>query len=251
MNKIIVSSKGINYLGESPLVINDRKIIFNESGNYEIEYTDNGNIMIEYEINNCDISLNISSFVTKLVVDNKYNIRNGKLVINKFYGDAMVDENLTFRLTEEGDRVDYNFSSISKNIDKYVINIIHENKNTVSNISNKLVVFGDGNIKVDVNSTVYKDCNKSKLDQNTRIVTMDNGKALVKPNMFIDLEDVEAKHGSVMGTFKEDQVFYLMSKGISYNEAIKLLIKGYIFSNVVVNVDERIKIFEMIDKYWR
>lgn len=251
MNKIIVGSKGTSYLGESPLVVDDKKIIFNESGNYEIEYIDSGNIMLEYEINNCDISLNISSFSNKLEVNNKYNIRNGKLVINKFYGDITVDEEETFKLSEECDRVDYNFSSISKNKEKYTINVIHEAKNTVSNISNKVVTLGDGDISFEINSTVYKDCNKAKLDQNTRIVTMGNGRALVKPNMFIDLEDVEAKHGSVIGTFKEDQVFYLMSKGISYNDAIKLLIKGYIFSNVVVNVDERMKIFEMIDKYWR
>ena len=48
----------------------------------------------------------------------------------------------------------------------------------------------------------------------------------ISPNMFIDLDDVIAKHGSAIGTFKDDQVFYLMSKGINYNDALKLLIKG-------------------------
>ena len=69
--------------------------------------------------------------------------------------------------------------------------------------------------------------------------------------MFIDLDDVIAKHGSVIGTFKEDQVFYLMSKGISYNDTVKLLIKGYLLSKIRVNVDIRMKIMNIIDRYWR
>ena len=75
--------------------------------------------------------------------------------------------------------------------------------------------------------------------------------ASISPNMFIDLDDVEAKHGSVIGAFKEDQVFYLMSKGISYNDTLKLLIKGYIMSNMEVDSDLRLRIMDIIDTYWR
>lgn len=73
----------------------------------------------------------------------------------------------------------------------------------------------------------------------------------IEPNMFIDLDDVEARHGSVIGTFKDDQVFYLMSKGISYNDTLKLLIKGYLLSKIEVSVDVRIKMMDIIERYWR
>jgi Fe-S cluster assembly scaffold protein SufB len=69
--------------------------------------------------------------------------------------------------------------------------------------------------------------------------------------MFIDLDDVEARHGSVIGSFNEDQVFYLMSKGISYSDTLKLLIKGYILANLSVHFELRKKIIEIIDTYWR
>ena len=69
--------------------------------------------------------------------------------------------------------------------------------------------------------------------------------------MFIELDDVEARHGSVVGTFKNDQVFYLMSKGISYNNALKLLIKGYLLSKIEVSQDVRMRIMRIIDRYWR
>ena len=73
----------------------------------------------------------------------------------------------------------------------------------------------------------------------------------IQPNMFIELDDVEARHGSVVGTFKNDQVFYLMSKGISYNNALKLLIKGYLLSKIEVSQDVRMRIMRIIDRYWR
>jgi len=46
-------------------------------------------------------------------------------------------------------------------------------------------------------------------------------------------------------------VFYLMSRGIEYNDAIKLLIKGYLFSNINADSSLREKILNVIDMYWR
>ena len=91
---------------------------------------------------------------------------------------------------------------------------------------------------------------KSKLDQNTRIVTLGDSDAKVSPNMFIDCDDIEARHGSVVGTFKDELVFYLMSRGIEYNDCIKLLVKGFLFSNIDVNNKMRERILNVIDMYW-
>ena len=40
-------------------------------------------------------------------------------------------------------------------------------------------------------------------------------------------------------------------RGIDYNESIKLLVKGYLFSNVDVDNVLRERILKVIDKYWR
>ena len=69
--------------------------------------------------------------------------------------------------------------------------------------------------------------------------------------MFIDLDDVVAKHGSIIGTFKEEDIFYLMSKGISYSDSLKLLVKGYLFTNIGGYFDLRQKVMDIINTYWR
>ena len=67
------------------------------------------------------------------------------------------------------------------------------------------------------------------MDQNSRILTLGDVQAKIIPNMFIEEDSVEARHGSIIGSFDEEEVFYLMSRGISREEAILLLIKGFLF----------------------
>ena len=43
----------------------------------------------------------------------------------------------------------------------------------------------------------------------------------------------------------------MMSRGISYNDSIKLYIKGLLLMNSKYDYDIRSKIFNVIDMYWR
>ena len=69
--------------------------------------------------------------------------------------------------------------------------------------------------------------------------------------MYIEEYDCYARHASVVGKFSYMELFYLMSRGITYNEAVKLLVKGYIFSNLMVDDIWSEKILSLINKYWR
>lgn len=250
MNKIIVN-KNIIKSEIDNVLIEDNKIFFKESGNYELVYTTDSNIKLTFIVSNVNIVLNEVSFDNEFDIENKYIIDNGSLVVNKFYNNKQVLEKIDIDLLSEGSRIDYNFVNICKLRENYLININHNCKNTISNINNRSIAFKNSDLTFIINSKVLKDSKNSVLDQNTRIVTMGECNTKIEPNMFIDLDDVEARHGSVIGTFKKDQVFYLMSKGISYSDSMKLLIKGYIFSNIDVSVDTRVRILEIIDTYWR
>ena len=89
------------------------------------------------------------------------------------------------------------------------------------------------------------------MNQDTKVINMGDNKSTIRPNMYISEDDVEARHASVIGTLNEDELFYLMSRGIDYNNSVKLLVKGYIFSNLELDMDKRNKILNIINKYWR
>lgn len=48
------------------------------------------------------------------------------------------------------------------------------------------------------------------------------------PELLIYADDVKCDHGSAVGAMDENQIFYLMSRGISKIEAQKILIKGFL-----------------------
>ena len=251
MNKILVSRDKI-ITDSNNIFINGNVIKFLNSDIYTIEYIDIENINISICVdNNIDVVLYESSFLDKINVNNKYVIRNGSLSVNKFYDTFNVNEKIDIDLLCEYSKIDYRFSNICRGNEDYIININHNCRNTVSSINNKSIAMDGSKINFVINSIVGKKYEKSILDQNTRIVTIGDTDAKISPNMFIDCDDVEARHGSVIGTFKDEMVFYLMSRGISYNDCIKLLVKGYLFSNIDVDNVLRERIINVIDKYWR
>ena len=251
MNKIFVSRD--NIITNSDNVLIDGNVIkLLISDIYTIEYNDVEDIdLYIYVDGNIDVVLYESSFLDRINVNNKYIVKDGTLRVNKFYDTLYVDEVIDIDLLCEYSKIDYRFSNICKKNENYIININHKNKNTVSNINNKTIAMDGSKINFVINSIVEKEFEKSILDQNTRIVTIGDVDAKISPNMFIDLDDVEARHGSVIGTFKDEMVFYLMSRGITYSDSIKLLVKGYLFSNIDVDNVLREEIISVIDKYWR
>ena len=52
------------------------------------------------------------------------------------------------------------------------------------------------------------------------------------PSLIVETDNVKASHGGTVGEIDEDQVFYMMSRGISRPEAVRILVEGY-FEEVI------------------
>ena len=247
MNKIIIGKKII--CDSDNVKIAGHKIELLCDGDYEIEYGNSGQYKITI-VTHGNINLLVYSFDNSLVTDNEYVVNDGNLNIYKFYDNHDVNEKIDINLCSPIVQVNYKFANICKENEKYEMNINHKACKTYSNINNKTVSFKNSRINFVINSNVMKNAVKSILKQNTRIVTMGDCDAAICPNMYTPLDDVEAKHGSIIGTFKDDDIFYLMSKGISYNDAVKLMIKGYLLSNIDIKNEIRKRIIDIIDVYW-
>lgn len=67
---------------------------------------------------------------------------------------------------------------------------------------------------------------------NRNLVLSDHAKADSKPELEILNNDVRCTHGSTVGQVDEDQLFYLESRGISPEEATRLIVEGF-FEDVI------------------
>lgn len=57
------------------------------------------------------------------------------------------------------------------------------------------------------------------------------------PSLIVKTDNVKASHGGTVGEIDEDQVFYMMSRGISRPEAVRILVEGY-FEEVIARLHD-------------
>ena len=229
MNKIkVVENKII------PFVSNDVKI-----DNNIITFINNGNYCIDYIDCDCvNITIKLEDSVN----------RNSSLILSKFSSNGTTNEKINIYLNGDKANIKYNFSSISNHNDKYTINIYHKKDNTISNIFNRTIAKeGSSNI-FDINSYVDNGIKNCYLNQQTKIITLGDSNNKINPNMFISEDSTTAIHSSVIGNISEDELFYLMSRGINYKDSLNLLIKGIILSNINVDIEYIEKILRILDK---
>jgi len=62
-----------------------------------------------------------------------------------------------------------------------------------------------------------------------------------KPELEIYADDVKCSHGSSSGNLNDDSIFYLMSRGLSYQQSRELLINGFLLEVVEKITDSEIK----------
>ncbi len=62
-----------------------------------------------------------------------------------------------------------------------------------------------------------------------------------KPELEIYADDVKCSHGSASGSLNEDSIFYLMSRGLNYNQSRELLINGFLLDVVEKITDSEIR----------
>jgi Fe-S cluster assembly protein SufD len=75
------------------------------------------------------------------------------------------------------------------------------------------------------------------------LIVSDNAEFDAKPELEIYADDVKCSHGSTSGSIDSDAVHYLMTRGISKKEAIKLLINGFLNEVLEKITNSELKIF--------
>ena len=76
---------------------------------------------------------------------------------------------------------------------------------------------------------IKQGCKKCKSSVRCDGLMLDNrSKASTAPNMEVEEHDVEVSHEATVGKIGDEQMFYLMSRGLSEQEATKMIVSGFI-----------------------
>ena len=91
---------------------------------------------------------------------------------------------------------------------------------------------------------IYVDSKAQKTDgyQLSKAILVDETTEFnAKPELEIYADDVKCSHGSASGSLDENSIFYLMSRGLSYQQSRELLINGFLLDVVEKITDSEIK----------
>jgi Fe-S cluster assembly protein SufD len=101
------------------------------------------------------------------------------------------------------------------------------------------------------NTFVSKNAQKTEGYQLSKgILLTDSCSFFSKPELRIYADDVKCSHGSTIGPVDESALYYLRSRGINKNQAMKMIISSFIEEDLkYLNIKNTSKILESLSKY--
>src|SRR3990170_2672653 len=105
----------------------------------------------------------------------------------------------------------------------------HYAPNTSSHIISKSICMNGGITAYRGLVKVKQGCKNCKSSVRCDGLMLDNkSKASTLPSMEVDENEVEVSHEAAVGKIGDEQLFYLMSRGLSEQEATKMIVSGFI-----------------------
>ena len=237
-------------------LINQIEIIANNDANVTIVYKSNTlnrclhNGIIRTIVNK-DAKLNIN--IVNLLNENsdnfeaientleansklKYTIIDigGKTSVSNYYSNII------------GENADNDLKSIYLGIDnqRKDINYIAELRGVKTNIDIDVQGALQDSAKKNFKGTIdfKKGCKKAKGNENEYCMLLsDKAKSIALPMLLCTEDNVEGNHSTASGKIDNNQLFYIMSRGLSYKEAVKLIVKAN-FNKIIERItDEELK----------
>ena len=162
--------------------------------------------------------------------DGVFNINKDEILeIYHYVVDKSI--NVIINLNGENAKIIYHLSIISNNDNVCKIDVNHMSSNTESKIICHGVNTGDKKLEFNVTGLVPKEMDKCICNQENQIINLKDGESVIKPNLLIRNYDTFSNHAAYIGEFSKDKMFYLESRGISEEDAIRLLMKGLLLGD--------------------
>ena len=177
--------------------------------------------------------------------DYKYNIEEDTII---YHFSINGSSNVEINLNKEDINLYYYYNNINYDDNNLNIKVNHNKDNTHSEVYNHGVNVKDNYLTYNVEGSVLKTSNKCICNQDNQIINIRNGKSTIKPNLLIDNYDVDSNHAAYIGKFKDEYLFYLMSRGISKKNAYLLLLKGFLINSDSIDLGKIDKFLLEINK---
>ena len=187
-------------------------------------------------------------------MDKKYEVRNMKYEINIkkheervvpiiFVGSDKENEiTVDVELVGQGARfqllglfLERDHTNVTLNV-----NIIHKAPDTYSRVDIRAVLYDHASFDNDGLIRIDRGAKKADGFYNSKVLLFDDAKGRSVPSLEIDENELKAGHASSVGRPSETELFYLRSRGLSREEAERLIVSGF-FAPIIAKLPEKEK----------
>ncbi|MCG0314681.1 MAG: Fe-S cluster assembly protein SufD [Calditerricola sp.] len=176
--------------------------------------------------------------------------RDGRIewILGEMGSGNTISENATV-LQEDGACADTKLVALAGGEQKasFTSRVVHIGRHTESTILAKGVIMDAATAVLNGITKIEKGATKANGEQAESVLMLsDKARGDANPILLIDEDDVKAGHAASVGKLDELQLYYLMSRGISREEAERLLIHGFLAPVVseipIAGVKERLQL---------
>ena len=168
-----------------------------------------------------------SDVVVKTTIEEDASVVNKKLALylNEINEKEYVDLNGKKALYDNFN-VLINASGIIQNSDLVVT---HNDVDTNSIMRNYGIAKGSSTLNINTNGLVKRGAKRSNVSQKSKGILLDiDSKISANPWLQIDEFDCLASHGAGIGAISEEELYYLMSRGLTRSESERIIIDGFV-----------------------
>ena len=204
---------------------------------------DNEIVELEFKTLKCNLTIKGSVWINDLNNNNleELNITlldGSRLLYNKYTKDI---KNLKINIQENNDTtLEFNYSLYQS----IKASIILDSKVLGNNNKCSMIVYGvsdkDGAIVVNATGSVLENIKDNDLLENIRILMLNDSENVIVPNLLVGSNEVSVNHNATISSLDTNYLYYLNSKGLSYEDAKKLIVKGFLKSKLKLRKKEEL-----------
>ena len=134
----------------------------------------------------------------------------------------------------------YEYISTDKDTNVTGIHLVnHKNTDTVSNTKCVYLTRDESSIVRNISSAIRENMTNANSSETIKgVILGEKSKIVAEPILIIGCEDVHASHGCAIGTLDDNEIYYLMSRGLSKSDAIKMITSSFIVPVLKHSKDE-------------
>ncbi len=220
MNEIIIDK-------EQELTI-DNNILYLDIKVPKLTLNINGKVLINEFVNKSNDNLELIININE----------NSELLFNRLIEINNINTKITLN-QKSNSSVEFNNSIIAKDKGNLTILSNVSGNNNITNIRVRAITKDKGSLSLKCTTDNKDNTKDNELLESLKIFMLNDEESIIIPDLLVASNEVEVNHAATISGINKDELFYLNSKGISTNNAKKLISEGFIINNLnIINKDK-------------